>query len=173
MASNPQDQNSNATTGFGSATDHHAPSGGKGKTRAGAAAQSASKQAQNKSSPKAPSPGKRMSRQERAAGTSIIPPVVSNRMLKRGFVFSGIPTALAFLVIPISYLGRVKGGFEIPNVIVMGVSLGGLVLGLLGITFSVLSASWDEAVPGSLLGFEEFKLNLGRIREAKQSSQRE
>ena len=171
MASNPQDKKSNATTGFGSSTDHNSPSGGKGKT--GAAAQSAPKQARNKSSPKAPAPGKRMSRQERSAGTSIIPPVVSNRMLKRGFVFSGIPTVLAFLVIPISYLGRVKGGLEIPNVIVMGVSLGGLVLGLLGITFSVLSASWDEAVPGSLLGFEEFKLNLGRIREAKQSSQRE
>ena len=38
------------------------------------------------------------------------------------------------------------------------------VLGLVGITYGILSASWDDE-PGSLLGFKEAKINFERIKE--------
>ncbi len=34
-----------------------------------------------------------------------------------------------------------------------------------GITYSVMSASWDPEVEGSLLGVDEFKTNLGNIQD--------
>ena len=168
MASNTQDSQPKSATGFDPAADART-SKSEGKPRSGAM----SKPQKTKAPKKTHKTEKRMSRKERAAGTSIIPPVVSNRMLRRGLFFSGIPTALGFLVIPCSYFGLVNGWFELPNAAVLGGSFGGLFLGLLGITFSVLSASWDEARPGSLLGVDELKLNLSRIRESRQSSQRE
>lgn len=36
---------------------------------------------------------------------------------------------------------------------------------LQGITYSVMSASWDPEVEGSLLGFDEFKTNLGNVKD--------
>eukprot|EP00607_Mallomonas_marina_P002382 CAMPEP_0182428812 /NCGR_PEP_ID=MMETSP1167-20130531/23818_1 /TAXON_ID=2988 /ORGANISM="Mallomonas Sp, Strain CCMP3275" /LENGTH=74 /DNA_ID=CAMNT_0024611933 /DNA_START=551 /DNA_END=775 /DNA_ORIENTATION=- len=38
------------------------------------------------------------------------------------------------------------------------------ILGLVGITYGILSSSWDEA-PGSMIGWEEAKTNFGRIKE--------
>ena len=40
-----------------------------------------------------------------------------------------------------------------------------LVISLLGITYSVMSASWDEDSEGSLLGIEEFQKNVGNIKD--------
>ena len=45
---------------------------------------------------------------------------------------------------------------------VTGLSFG---LGLLGISYGVLSASWDENEEGSLLGIDEFKQNAGPFVE--------
>ena len=39
------------------------------------------------------------------------------------------------------------------------------VLGLVGLSVGVLTASWDKE-PGSLLGFENFKQNVQRMRES-------
>ena len=44
------------------------------------------------------------------------------------------------------------------------------VLGLLGIGFGALSASWDEEEPGSALGITEIKLNVGRLLEGVKRS---
>jgi Protein of unknown function (DUF3464). len=41
-------------------------------------------------------------------------------------------------------------------------------LGLLGLSFGVLSASWEEK-PGSLLGTEQIKLNISRLRSSVKS----
>ena len=40
-----------------------------------------------------------------------------------------------------------------------------LASGLLGITYSIVSASWDEDREGSVLGIEEFQKNVGNIKE--------
>jgi hypothetical protein len=38
-------------------------------------------------------------------------------------------------------------------------------LGLLGLSYGVLSASWEDA-PGSLIGSEQIVLNIGRLRQS-------
>jgi Photosynthesis affected mutant 68 len=127
-----------------------------------------------KGKPKATSPKKRppqavrsskKPRSSRAQSAQGIPEVVSQRMAKRMAIFCGVPTLLGLSTFPISYFGFFQNGIELPNVAVLLASLGGLGLGVLGLSYGVLSASWDESMPGTKLGLQEFKLNLGRVVE--------
>jgi hypothetical protein len=94
-----------------------------------------------------------------------IPEAVSKRMFGRMVVFSGIPSLLGLFTFPLSYLLITKVHLELPNALVVVASLGLFGLGALGLTYGVLSASWDEADPGSMLGWPEFRLNFGRVSE--------
>jgi Photosynthesis affected mutant 68 len=93
-----------------------------------------------------------------------IPEQVSKRMVRRMALFCGIPTFLGLVSFPTSYF-MVQQGIELPNVAVLLVSLGCLGLGVLGLSYGVLSASWDEESSGTALGWPEFRLNLGRMLE--------
>jgi Photosynthesis affected mutant 68 len=104
-------------------------------------------------------------RSPRSKTTQGIPEVVSQRMAKRMLTFCGLPTLLGLSTFPISYFGFFQNGIELPNVAVLLASLGGLGLGVLGLSYGVLSASWDESIPGTKLGWQEFKLNFGRVVE--------
>ncbi len=98
-----------------------------------------------------------------------IPEVVSNRMATRMAVCCGIPSLLGLLTFPVCYLIVRQEWFELPNVAVVLVSLGFFGLGVLGLSYGVISASWEESDPGSLLGWAEFRLNFGRIVESWQT----
>ncbi|MEG5035166.1 PAM68 family protein [Microcoleus sp. AT3-D2] len=98
--------------------------------------------------------------------TQSIPEVVSKRMISRIAVFCGVPTLLGISTFFVSYLIVSKGLFDLPNTAVLLVSMGCFGLGVLGLSYGVLSASWDEEVSGSTLGWEEFNTNFGRMREA-------
>jgi Photosynthesis affected mutant 68 len=117
-----------------------------------------------KSPPKAVSLPK-SSRSSRSKASQGIPEVVSRRMAKRMAIFCGVPTLLGLSTFPISYFILFQNGIELPNVAVLLASLGGLGLGVLGLSYGVLSASWDEARPGTRLGWQEFMLNFGRVVE--------
>jgi hypothetical protein len=54
---------------------------------------------------------------------------------------------------------------QLPPIAVLLVNMGLFGLGVLGITYGVLSASWDEETPGTLLGLGEFSTNWGRMAE--------
>ena len=95
-----------------------------------------------------------------------IPEVVSKRMISRIALFCGVPTILGISTFFVSYLIVSKGLFELPNTAVLLVSMGCFGLGVLGLSYGVLSASWDEETSGSTLGWEEFNTNFGRMREA-------
>lgn len=95
-----------------------------------------------------------------------IPEAVSKRMISRIAVFCGAPTLLGISTFFISYLIVSKGWFDLPNTAVLLVSMGCFGLGVLGLSYGVLSASWDEDNSGSTLGWEEFNTNFGRMREA-------
>ncbi|OCR02675.1 hypothetical protein BCD67_15950 [Oscillatoriales cyanobacterium USR001] len=95
-----------------------------------------------------------------------IPDVVSKRMIRRMGIFCGIPTALGILIFFASYLAVSKGGIPLPTSAVVILSMGFFGLGVLGLSYGLLSASWDEASPGSKLGWEEFSINFGRMRAA-------
>ncbi|NJO77834.1 MAG: DUF3464 family protein [Cyanobacteria bacterium RM1_2_2] len=98
-----------------------------------------------------------------------IPDVVSRRMVQRVAFFSGIPTALGMSTFVLSYLAVSQGWFDLPTYAVLFVSLGWFGLGVLGVSYGVLSASWDEEAVGSRLGFAELSTNWARMTEAWRS----
>lgn len=102
-----------------------------------------------------------------------IPEAVSRRMIRRIALFCGIPTVLGMSTFVGSYLA-VSNGLELPTYLVLLVSVGWFGLGVLGVSYGVLSASWDEEMVGSPLGLAEFKTNWGRMTETwRSNNQRE
>ncbi|NCJ05102.1 DUF3464 family protein [Synechococcales cyanobacterium C] len=111
--------------------------------------------------------------QAKSKGTDLrgsIPEAVSQRMVKRMMLFCGLPTFLGLATFPLSYLVVSQGWVELPNVAVLLVSMGGFGLGVLGLSYGALSASWDEEVSGSALGWSEFRTNFGRVLESWRES---
>jgi len=99
-----------------------------------------------------------------------IPEVVSRRMIRRMALLCGVPTAFGLTTFFVSYFLVTQQGMELPNAAVVLVSMGFFGLGVLGLSYGVLSASWDESLPGSAVGWSEFTLNFGRMREAWRSA---
>jgi uncharacterized membrane protein len=97
---------------------------------------------------------------------SRIPDAIGQRMLGRVLVFSGVPTLLGVFVFFISYYVVVNDLYDLPNVIVLLSSMLGFGLGVVGLSYGVLSASWEEDEPGTALGFAEFGVNSKRLLAA-------
>jgi hypothetical protein len=104
-------------------------------------------------------PGKRPAREQ------VIPEAVANRMARRVAFATGIPTLLGMGVFVGSYLLVSHQIVDIAPGLTLTASGACFLLGLLGLSYGVLSASW-EPQPGSLLGTEQLKLNVGRIRQS-------
>jgi len=85
-------------------------------------------------------------------------------------LFSGIPSALGMSTFGISYWLVSQDIFDLPTYAVLFVSLGWFGLGVVGLTYGVLSASWEEDSLGSKIGLEEFKVNWGRMAETWQKN---
>lgn len=100
-----------------------------------------------------------------AKAQNVIPKPVANRMLRRVIFASGLPTAAGMGVFIASYLVVSRGIAEISPVITLMSSAACFLVGLVGLSYGVLSASWEEA-PGSLLGLEHIRTNLGRMRDS-------
>lgn len=104
-----------------------------------------------------------------------IPEVVSRRMLRRMLTFSGIPTGLGIATFFVSYFLLTREIVDLPNTAVLLTTLGCFGLGVVGLSYGALSASWDETSPGGLLGIEEFKMNFQRLigswRQAREERQ--
>ncbi|MDH6066062.1 PAM68 family protein [Chrysosporum ovalisporum APH033B] len=94
-----------------------------------------------------------------------IPQAVSQRMIRRVAGFCGIPTALGITTLVFSYLLTMYSDIKLPPIAVLLANMGLFGLGVVGITYGVLSASWDEERMGSLLGLSEFMTNWGRMVE--------
>ena len=94
-----------------------------------------------------------------------IPPAVANRMARRVAIATGIPSVLGMATFVVSYLVVSKGLLDVPPAVTLVTSGGFFLLGLVGLSYGVLSASWEEA-PGSLLGFEQLGLNISRLRSS-------
>jgi len=99
------------------------------------------------------------------ARAQVIPDVVANRMARRIAVASGVPSVLGMGVFVGSYLLVSRQIVDIPPGITLVASGGLFLLGVLGLSYGVLSASW-ETEPGSLLGSEQIGLNVGRLRQS-------
>jgi hypothetical protein len=101
----------------------------------------------------------------RAGREQVIPEAVANRMARRIAIATGIPTVLGMGVFVGSYVLVSRQIYDIPPGATLAASGGCFLLGLLGLSYGVLSASW-EPQPGSLLGSEQLGLNIGRIKQS-------
>ena len=99
------------------------------------------------------------------AKSSGIPKYVADRMAKRIFFTAGIPTLLGMSVFVISYIIVTRKIAEIPPSSTIAISALFFLLGLGGLSYGILSASWDRA-PGSFLGLENIPLNIQRAKAA-------
>ena len=94
-----------------------------------------------------------------------IPKEVANRMARRIAITTGLPTISGMAVFIGSYVVVTKGIADIaPSITLIG-SAACFLTGLLGLSYGILSASWDD-LPGTLLGFENIKPNIKRMKDA-------
>ena len=91
--------------------------------------------------------------------SSGIPKYVADRMA------TGIPTILGMSVFVVSYIIVTRNIAEIPPSSTIAISALFFLLGLAGLSFGILSASWDKE-PGSFFGIENIPMNIQRAKEA-------
>ena len=101
-----------------------------------------------------------------------IPKYVANRMARRIAFTTGIPTLSGMGVFIGSYFLISKGIADISPTVTLVSSAMCFLVGLLGLSYGILSASWDFN-PGTFLGFENIKPNINRMKDAFKSSKKE
>jgi len=96
---------------------------------------------------------------------AVIPEKVAMRMGKRMLPFVGIPLfgSLGSFVAFWYFATQKDQAFQ-PSLVAFS-TIFILIIGLLGITFSVMSSSWDPDIEGSALGFDELKKNIGSLQD--------
>ena len=97
--------------------------------------------------------------------TSGIPKYVADRMARRILFTAGIPTIMGMSVFVVSYIIVTKNIAEIPPSSTIAISALFFLLGLAGLSFGILSASWDKE-PGSFFGIENIPMNIQRAKAA-------
>ncbi len=100
---------------------------------------------------------------------SFIPKEVANRMARRIAFTTGIPTLLGMGVFILSYILITKGITDVAPSLTLVSSALFFLLGLLGLSYGILSASWEEE-PGSLLGLSNIGPNIKKMRAAFQTT---
>jgi len=108
-------------------------------------------------------------REER--GAAAIPDRVADRMGKRMLPFVGVPLFGGMGAFVAFWYFATYRDVEFQPAVVATATVSILAVGLLGITYSVMSASWDpDSEGGSALGVEEFNSNLGEIKSGLKRS---
>ena len=97
--------------------------------------------------------------------SSGIPKYVADRMAKRILITAGVPTIMGMSVFVVSYIIVTRKIAEIPPSSTIAISALFFLLGLGGLSFGILSASWDKE-PGSFFGIENIPLNIERAKAA-------
>ena len=95
-----------------------------------------------------------------------IPDEVNRRIVRRAALFCGIPTGLGLTTFVVSYFLVSKHIVDLPTSAVVLLSMLFLGIGVVGLSYGAISASWDEGRVGSWWGGEEFKTNFGHLRGA-------
>ncbi|MFM9087473.1 MAG: photosystem II biosynthesis protein [Cyanobium sp.] len=121
------------------------------------------RQGASKGAKAAASPLRKPSETRATRTNQAIPDAVANRMARRITIATGIPTVLGMGVFIASYLLVSRQILAIPPSATLLASGGCFLLGLVGLSYGVLSASWED-LPGTVLGMEQIPVNLGRIK---------
>ncbi|XP_057786628.1 protein PAM68, chloroplastic-like [Salvia miltiorrhiza] len=89
----------------------------------------------------------------------VIPEIVTNRMMSRMGLSVGIPLFIGLLFFPFFYYLKVGLKIDVPTWVPFIVSFVFFGTALLGVSYGIVSASWDPLREGSLLGWTEAKKN--------------
>ena len=117
---------------------------------------------ENKSSPPKL---KRSPARKNTSSSSGIPKNIANRMARRIAFTTGIPTLAGMGVFIGSYFVISRGIADISPTLTLVSSALCFLVGLLGLSYGILSASWDFS-PGTFLGLENISPNINRIKDA-------
>lgn len=90
----------------------------------------------------------------------VIPEIVTNRMMNRMGLSVGIPLFIGLLFFPFFYYLKVGLKIDVPNWIPLIVSFVFFGTALLGVSYGIVSSSWDPMREGSLLGWNEAQKNF-------------
>jgi len=93
-----------------------------------------------------------------------MPQVVSDRMLRRVVPFAGLPIFGAVVVFAGFYYANTQLELDLPPHSVAYITQALVLLSFAGITWGVMSTSWDEEVEGSWLGAEQVGRNFDLMR---------
>jgi hypothetical protein len=96
---------------------------------------------------------------EEEADEGVIPEVVTNRMISRMGFSVGIPLFIGVLFFPFFYYLKVGLKIDVPTWVPFIVSFFFFGSALLGVSYGIVSASWDPMREGSLLGWNEARKN--------------
>ena len=106
-----------------------------------------------------------INRKKKVKSSNGIPKEVANRMARRIAFATGIPTISGMGVFIGSYILISRGIADISPTLTLVSSAACFLVGLIGLSYGILSASW-EASTGSLLGFENIRPNFKRMKDA-------
>ncbi|OMO87874.1 hypothetical protein CCACVL1_08709, partial [Corchorus capsularis] len=97
--------------------------------------------------------------EEFEADAGVIPEVVTNRMISRMGFSVGIPLFIGLLFFPFFYYLKVVLKVDVPYWVPFIVSFFFFGTALLGVSYGIVSSSWDPLREGSLLGWNEAQKN--------------
>ncbi|MGK7911829.1 MAG: PAM68 family protein [Synechococcus sp.] len=97
---------------------------------------------------------------DRELPSNFIPEDVSKRMIRRASWLAGVPTTLGMSAFFINYYLLVNHIFELPTWFTYSETLALFGMGFVGLTYGVLSASWEPEREGGLIGLSEFRFNV-------------
>ncbi|KAG5188670.1 hypothetical protein JKP88DRAFT_234176 [Tribonema minus] len=104
----------------------------------------------------------------------VIPDLVANRMLARMIPFFVLPVLAGVGVFVYFFVLAKRYDTSFQPGMVAFATQAPFAISLVGITYAILSASWDPEREGSALGFDEFRSNAGAILEGlRRSSERQ
>ncbi|XP_061343083.1 protein PAM68, chloroplastic [Gastrolobium bilobum] len=97
--------------------------------------------------------------EEEEVDRGVIPEVVTNRMISRMGFSVGIPLGIGLLFFPFFYYLKVGLKIDVPTWVPFIVSFFFFGSALLGVSYGIVSSSWDPLREGSLLGWNEAQKN--------------
>uniref|UniRef100_A0A1J3JZD1 Protein PAM68, chloroplastic n=1 Tax=Noccaea caerulescens TaxID=107243 RepID=A0A1J3JZD1_NOCCA len=89
----------------------------------------------------------------------VIPEIVTNRMISRMGFTVGLPLFIGLLFFPLFYYLKVGLKIDVPTWVPFIVSFVFFGTALAGVSYGIVSSSWDPLREGSLLGWNEAKKN--------------
>jgi hypothetical protein len=92
--------------------------------------------------------------------SSALPLVVAERMQRRMVVFAGVPFLLGLSAFGVFFFLKYRYDVVVIPPVVGYATLGLFGVSLFGLTYGIMSASWDAGRVGSLLGWDEAQRNL-------------